>query len=104
VPEIWPETKGENMPENKSTRLPSFVSLDELVEFFDSNDMGEYWDGMPEVDFEVDIKKRGRFFTIDEELEDKLAEIARLRGISCEALINSWLREKVKGERCEKLQ
>ncbi|MGQ9630092.1 MAG: hypothetical protein ACUVXI_07215 [bacterium] len=36
--------------------LPHFGSLDELVEFFDSHDLGEYWDQMPEVDFEVDIK------------------------------------------------
>jgi len=87
------------MQENKSMRLPSFVSLDELVEFFDTNDMGEYWDKMPEADFEVHIKRRGRLFTIDEELDDKLAQIARLRGVSYEALINSWLREKLKGER-----
>jgi hypothetical protein len=95
VPEIWPGTKGENMQESKSMRLPSFVSLDELVEFFDTNDMGEYWDKMPEADFEVHIKRRGRLFTLNEELDDKLTQIARLRRISCEALINSWLKEKI---------
>lgn len=83
------------MQESKSMRLPSFVSLDELVEFFDTNDMGEYWDKMPEADFEVHIKRRGRLFTINEELDDKLTQIARLRRISCEALINSWLKEKI---------
>lgn len=74
------------------------MSLDELVEFFDTNDMGEYWEKMPESDFEVHIKRRGRLFTIDEELNDKLAQIARLRRVSCEALIDSWLREKIEGE------
>lgn len=38
--------------------MPHFASLDELVEFFDTHDLGEYWDQMPEAHFEVDIKRR----------------------------------------------
>ena len=38
--------------------LPHFSSLDELVKFFDTQDMGEFYEQMPEVDFAVDIKKR----------------------------------------------
>jgi len=34
------------------------ASLDELVEFFDTHDLGEYWDQMPEAHFEVDIKTK----------------------------------------------
>jgi len=41
----------------KSKKLPNFKTLDELVEFFDNNDMGEYIDNMPKVYFEVNIKK-----------------------------------------------
>lgn len=37
--------------------LPHFTSLDELVNFFDTHDMGEFCEQMPEVDFEVDIRK-----------------------------------------------
>ena len=32
--------------------------IDKLVEFFERNDTSEYWDQMPEVHFDIDIKKR----------------------------------------------
>jgi hypothetical protein len=41
------------MAENDSQRLPSFASLDELVEFVDTHDMGEYEEDLPEVHFDV---------------------------------------------------
>ncbi len=45
------------MAEDKPRKMPRFASLDELVDFFDTHDMGEYLDQMPEVHFEVDIKR-----------------------------------------------
>ena len=43
---------------NKSKNLPSFKSVDELVGFFETHDMGEYWDKLPKADFKVSLKKR----------------------------------------------
>ncbi len=83
------------MVKSKSKKLPRFRSLDELVKFFDTHDIGEYWEDMPEAQFEVDIKKRTYLFTLDAELESKLTEIAKLRRISSERLINVWLKEKI---------
>ena len=71
--------------------MPHFASLDEFVEFFDTHDLGEYCDGMSEVD----IQRRTHLFALDEELADKLTEIALSRKISSTELINSWLREKI---------
>ncbi len=75
--------------------MPHFASLDEFVEFFDTHDLGEYCDGMSEAHFEVDIQRRTHLFALDEELADKLTEIALSRKISSTELINSWLREKI---------
>ncbi|HEV7374593.1 MAG TPA: CopG family antitoxin [Pyrinomonadaceae bacterium] len=83
------------MKENESQKLPPFTSIDELVEFFDTHDMGDYLDELPEVHFDVDIKKRTYLVAIDEEIVSKLSEIARLKQIPAEALVNSWLREKI---------
>jgi hypothetical protein len=83
------------MVENKSKNMPRFASLDELVEFFDTQDLGEYWDQMPEAYFEVDIKTRTHLFTIDDDLATRLSEIARLRQVPSQMLVNSWLREKI---------
>jgi len=46
------------MIENESKKLPPSKSLDDLVDFFDTHDLGEYWDKMPAADFAVDIKRR----------------------------------------------
>jgi len=72
-------------------------SLEELVEFFDAHDMGEYWDRLPEAHFEVDIKRRHCRVAIDEELMSKLSEIAKSRQVSVGVLIDAWLRERVAG-------
>lgn len=83
------------MAESKLGSIPHFASLDELVEFFDAHDWGEYWDRMPEAHFEVDIKRRTHLFALDKDLADKLTEIALLRQVPSAVLLNSWLREKI---------
>jgi hypothetical protein len=83
------------MAENKSKNVPRFASLDELVEFFDTHDLGEYWDQMPEAHFEVDIKRKTHLFAIDDELAARVSEIAKSRQIPSQMLVNSWLREKI---------
>ncbi len=75
--------------------MPHFRSLDKLVKFFDSHDMGDYWEGMPEAQFDVDIKKRIHLFSLDAELESKLTKIAKSKHVSSERLINIWLQEKL---------
>jgi CopG antitoxin of type II toxin-antitoxin system len=83
------------MGESSSHNLPPHTSLDELVEFFDTHDMGDYLKGMPEAHFDVDIKRRTHLVAIDEELVGKLNEIARMKRVSAETLINSWLKERI---------
>jgi hypothetical protein len=56
------------MVKNTSTGLPPARSLDELGEFFDTHDMGEHWEHMPEAHFDIDIKKCTHLVAIDEAL------------------------------------
>ena len=83
------------MEKNKSKRRPRFRSLDELVAFFDTHDLGDYLDEMSEVHFDVDLKKDMHLIAIDADLADKVTRIARSKRTSSGKLINSWLREKV---------
>ena len=85
------------MAENESSPLPHFQSLQELMEFFDTHDMGEYWDRMSEAHVEVDIKRRHCLVAIEEDLMSKLSEMAKSRQVSVEVLIDAWLRERVVG-------
>jgi aryl-alcohol dehydrogenase-like predicted oxidoreductase len=84
------------MKKSKNRALPHFDSLDELVNFFDEHDMGEFYEQMPEADFTVDISRRQYLFALDAEVARKLTEIAKSRKITSEALANAWLIEKIK--------
>lgn len=83
------------MPKNKSKVLPNFESLNDLVDFFDTHDLGEYWDEMPESNFEVDLKKKTHLFSIDSDLAVRLTEIAKSRHVASQVLVNNWLKEKI---------
>ena len=83
------------MAKSKSARLPKFESLDDLVSFFDTHDMGEYWDQMPEASFDISIKRRRHLVAIDEEIVPSLNAMARSKKVSSEKLINTWLKEKL---------
>jgi len=80
------------MNENKK---PEFESIAELTEFFDNNDMGEYFDEMPEVYFDVDIQRHSFLVPIDKHLMKKLADLAKSQHTSTGQLVNTWLEEKV---------
>ncbi|MBS1252065.1 MAG: hypothetical protein MAG451_01101 [Anaerolineales bacterium] len=86
------------MAESETKSLPQFDSVEELVDFFDTHDMGEYWDQMPGVEFEIDIKHRTHLFAIEEDLAEQLTAVAKASKIPSERLINVWLREKLSAQ------
>ena len=49
------------MAANKAKRLPSFKSVEEIVGFFDTHDMGDYWQQMPKANLEVTVKRKTGF-------------------------------------------
>lgn len=83
------------MAKSKLKPVPQFGSLDKLVEFFDTHDMGEYLDDMPEAHFDIDIKRRTHVFSLDEDLAERVTAIAKAKRIPSKTLINEWVREKV---------
>ena len=48
---------------NRSKNLPAFNSVDEFAAFFETHDMGDYWEKLPEAEVEVSIKKRVKSFS-----------------------------------------
>lgn len=83
------------MAENNPQELPSFTSLDELVEFFDTHDMGEHEGVLPEAHFGIDIQRKTHLVAIKEEINDRLTEIAEQERTPAESLVNSWLEERI---------
>lgn len=82
------------MAESKS-KLPQFNSNQELIEFFDTHDMGEYESELPETYFDVDIKRNHYLVSVNEYLMSKLLEAAKEQQVSVEMLLDSWLKEKL---------
>jgi len=83
------------MAKSKPKHLPPSRSLDQLVEFFDTHDMGEVWEHLSEAHFDIDLKSRTHLVAINAELIHKLTVIAKLKRVSTETLVNSWLKEKM---------
>ena len=83
------------MARSKTQEVHLPKKLDDLVEFFDTHDMGDYWDRLPEAHFEVGIKKRTHLIAIDEDIANRITAIAKSRKTASETLVNSWLKEKI---------
>ena len=90
------------MGKNKAKTLPRSKSVKELVHFFETHDMGDFWEKMPEAHFDVNIKKRKHLVALEEDIIDKLTEIAKSKKVSSESLINAWLKDKIR--RATKIQ
>ena len=86
------------MARSKERRDPipeHFKSIEEAAEFWDSHDLGDYWDLTKEAEFEVDIRRRVFLTALEPELAQRLTDCARKQGISAETLINVWLSQKL---------
>jgi hypothetical protein len=78
------------MPTNKSS-ISKANSPQKIGEFWDKHDFTELDDfNAPDVEFHITAA-----IPIEPDLLSDIEELARLRGIKVETLINLWLKEKV---------
>jgi hypothetical protein len=84
-----------NMRNNRSQSLTKFASLSELIRFFDSHDMSDYWDRLAEADFEINIKTTRHLIAVNNEIIPQLNKVARAKKLPAEKLITVWLRGKL---------
>ncbi len=83
---------------NQRDPLPEdFKSLEDFWEFWDTHSTADYEDLMEDVDVDVqiDISKRKRYYPVAKDLIIQLKTQARQQGVSTETLINLWLKEKM---------
>lgn len=86
------------MSRDKSS-LSKAQSYKEIGEFWDTHDLGDYWEQTQPVEFEVDIQSEVTYYPLDVALATKVRSIAKRRGVSPETLLNLWVQEKLQGER-----
>lgn len=83
------------MAKSKTKQLPTFDSMEQLVDFFDNNDLGDYLDNLPEAHFDVAITHNTHLVALDQDLTDQVNKIAKARRTTSTKLINKWVRDQV---------
>jgi len=82
------------MPRDKKEPIPRhFRTLEEAGDFWDTHDLGEYWDQTEEAAMSFRLKRRRHLFAIEPGLARRLHAVAAARGVSPETIANLWLRE-----------
>lgn len=72
-----------------------FDSVAAAAEFWDSHDIGEYWDLTREAEVDVDIERQVFLAALEPSLAKKISAYAHGQGVSAETLVNLWLNEKL---------
>ncbi len=83
------------MPRSNAKKMPALESVAEVTRFFETHDMGDYPDQLPEVDFDIALKRRKYLVAIDGKLMCQLTEIAKAKKLPAQTLIQNWLEERV---------
>jgi len=78
------------MPANKSS-VSKTNSPEKIGEFWDKHDFTEFDDpNAPDAEFNITVA-----IPIEPDLLSDIEELAHMRGIKVETLVNLWLKEKV---------
>jgi hypothetical protein len=78
------------MPANKSS-VSKANSLKKMGEFWDKHDFTEFDNpDSPDIEFHVTVA-----IPVEPDLLSDIEELAHLRGINVETLVNLWLKEKL---------
>jgi len=76
-------------------KLPTFKSLKEIEEFWDSHEFTEFQNDFKEInDLEVDIKSR-TYLPVTLTMYEKLEKIALAQNTTVDNLIKRWVQEKL---------
>ncbi len=82
------------MPKNKKEPIPKhFHTLEAAGDFWDTHDLGEYWDQTEEAAISFHLKRKRHLLAIEPGLARRLHAAAAARGVSPETIANLWLRE-----------
>lgn len=85
---------------NKNFKFPDFnkMTYEEEANWWDTHDLGDYWDEMKDVDivFELDKPRtESLVLRIQKDIKEKLQKVARSRGLNISTLARMWLMEKL---------
>lgn len=94
------QKKENNFMKKKINKLPDFSKMtrEEEAAWFDTHDMGDYWDELKPVDVVVELskpKEETLVLRINKDVKKKLERVAKSKGITTSTLARMLLTEKL---------
>lgn len=85
----------------KINKLPDFdkMTREEEAQWFDTHDLGDYWDQFEEVELEVALTKprdETLVLRLQKSLKERMEAIAKSKGINVSTLARMWIIEKLR--------
>jgi hypothetical protein len=77
------------------TSLSKASSYQEIGEFWEAQDLSDFWEQTKPVEFEVDLQTEQSYYPLERDLALEVDKIAQQHGVSVETLLNLWVKEKV---------
>ncbi len=83
------------MKKSKSS-ISGARSYTEIGEFWDKQDLSDFWGKTKRMRFDVKIESEVTFYPIERNLSKKIQLLARRQGVSSDTLVNLWLEQKMR--------
>src|SRR3989304_9014774 len=101
---MQPRKKEGGYMKKKKIKFPDFnkMSYKEEAEWWDTHDLGEFWDELEDVDIVVELNKprdETLVVRIQKGVKNKMERIARSRGLNISTLARMWIMEKLQSGR-----
>ena len=83
----------------KKSKIPTFKSIAEEAEFWDTHSFTDYWDELKDVDLVVDLakpKEETLVLRVNKDVKNKLEKEAKNKGITISTLARILLTEKLR--------
>jgi predicted DNA binding CopG/RHH family protein len=84
----------------KEKKFPDFnkMTYQEEANWWDTHDLGDYWDQTKDVEIIFDLNKpkdETIVLRLQKSVKDNLAKVAKSKGVNVSALARMWLTEKL---------
>lgn len=82
----------------KVSRIPKFRNKEEEAKFWDTHSFADYWDEFKDINLVIELnkpKEKTIIVRLQKGLKDKLAKIAKSKGLNMSSLARLWLMEKI---------
>lgn len=87
------------MKRKKNNKIPKFKTIEEEAKFWDTHSFADYWDELEDVDLVVELhkpKEKTLVLRMQKNVKNRLAQIAKQKGVNVSALARMWIMERLR--------